>query len=186
MARKFKFCAHCRRTITEQEIARGSFVQTKDGMLCATCAQRLDEEETSGGGSTETGTAVPTAPESLQAAPAAVPPSAPPDPSATPQAAGREKMPGGDPDPAPAEPEETHPEDPAELLESIHRHLAAIHRTLVFEKSSPWTVVATVAQCLALGMLMIAVFNWADKPDNLLLVALIFQVMALAFFVRGK
>ena len=35
-------------------------------------------------------------------------------------------------------------------------------------------------------MLILGAINWADNPMHLLLVALIFQVMALTFFVRGK
>jgi len=181
MARKFKFCALCRRTITEQEIARGALVETKDGLLCATCAQRLDEEEPTGGGSSGTGMAVSSPTEEVETAPQWAP-----EPGPTAQTPIRERTPDKTPDSAPPEPEETHPESPAELLESIHRHLAAIHRTMVFEKSSPWTVLAAVAQCLAVGMLMLAAFNWTSQPENLLLVALIFQVMALTFFARGK
>ena len=83
-------------------------------------------------------------------------------------------------------PQPAGPEPPAQLLDGIRQHLEAIHRTLVFEKSSPWNVLATVAQCLAVGMLILGAINWADNPMHLLLVALIFQVMALTFFVRGK
>ena len=44
MPRKFKFCFHCRRTIAENEVKQGLFVRTPQGLLCATCAQQLDEE----------------------------------------------------------------------------------------------------------------------------------------------
>jgi hypothetical protein len=86
----------------------------------------------------------------------------------------------------PSEPQSAGSGPPAQPLEDIREHVEAIHRTLVFEKSSPWNVMATIAQCLAIGMLILAAVNWADNPMHLLLVALIFQVMALTFFVRGK
>lgn len=74
-------------------------------------------------------------------------------------------------------------------MAGLHRHVEAIHRILVFEKSSPWNVLATVTQCLAVGILLIALFNWVEHPQsvlNILLVALILQVMALTFYVKGK
>ena len=166
MPRKFKFCLHCRRTIVEKEIQRGLFVQTPQGMLCATCAQKLDEE-------TE-------AAKHLAAAQAPAP-AKPPAPQIEEKAA---------PDPPasapPVAPQSGAPQAPAQLLDGIRQQVEAIHRTLLFEKSSPWAVLATVAQCLAVGMLILAAVNWADNPMHLLLVALIFQVMALTFFVRGK
>jgi hypothetical protein len=173
MPRKFKFCLHCRRTITEKEVQRGLFVQTPQGMLCTTCAQQLDEE-------TEAAKKLPAAPSTMLRAAPAEPPAPPvekkpeavlpPEPPATPHSA------LGTP----------HSDQPVQLLDGIRQHLEAIHRTLVFEKSSPWNVLATIAQCLAIGMLILGAINWAYNPMHLLLVALIFQVMALTFFVRGK
>ncbi len=179
MPRKFKFCLHCRRTIAEDEIERGLFVQTPQGMLCATCAQRLDEE---------------TEAAKQNAAPQAPVPAEPPAPPI------EEKLPPSDParlitldppaartaDAPPAGARFGGPQPPTELLDGIHERLEAIQRTLVFEKSSSWNVLATIAQCLAVGMLILGAVNWADNPMHLLLVALIFQVMALTFYVRGK
>ena len=187
MPRKVKFCLHCRRTIAEHEVQRGLFVQTPNGMLCATCAQQLDEE-------TE-------AAKQLAAAQAPVPaePPAPDEPALAPMEEKPAPVPPPDPPtpvaldpPAPtagaplAGPQSGGREPPAELLDGIREHVEAIHRTLVFEKSSPWNVLATIAQCLAVGMLILGAANWADNPTHLLLAALIFQVMALTFFVRGK
>lgn len=210
MPRKFKFCFHCRRTIAEKEVERGLFVQMPHGMLCATCAQQLDEE-------TEAAKQLASAQAPISAAPpeppaeekpGPIPPAEPPkeasapEPSPIPQVSVREEPPASAPAPdapgppaAPAQPPDSTPfgapqpggpEPPAQLLDGIRQQVEAIHRTLVFEKSSPWNVLATVAQCLAVGMLILGAVNWAGNPTHLLLVALVFQVMALTFFVRGK
>jgi hypothetical protein len=218
MQRKFKFCIRCRRTIVENELQRGLFVQTPNGMLCATCAQQLDEEtEASKLFAAGTARVRAEAKESSSAEPAAAaparrsPPGAggsakgepAPRPSPMAQVSTREEAAGLSPDkPAgapvpiasdppeppgkPAGPQRGVPEPPAQLLEGIRERLEAIHRTLLFEKSSPWNVLATIAQCLAIGMLILAAFNWADNPSHLLLVSLVFQVMALTFFVRAR
>jgi hypothetical protein len=182
MPRKFKFCLRCRRTITEDEVQRGLFVRMPHGMLCATCAQQLDEE-------TEAAKKLAAG---REPAPADLPaPAVEEKPAPVPPAELPKKEPAPDPPAAPAgtplaEPQPGGSEPPAQLLDGIRQHLEAIHRALVFEKSSPWNVLATVAQCLAVGMLILGAVNWADNPMHLLLVALIFQVMALTFFVRGK
>ena len=189
MPRKYKFCLHCRRTIVENEIERGLFVQTPNGMLCATCAQRLDEETEAAKKLAAAQAPVPAAPRkeepapraspiprvsAAEAPPAEAPTPVPPDPPAAPAR------------PPPAAPPSGGLEPPAQLLDGIRQHLEAIHRTLTFEKSSPWNLLATIAQCLAVGMLILGAINWAGNPMHLLLVALIFQVMALTFFVRGR
>jgi hypothetical protein len=178
MPRKFKFCLHCRRTIVENEIQRELFVQTPHGMLCATCAQKLDEETEAAKHLAAAQAPVPAespAPQ-IEEKPAPMPPAKAPTPVA--------------PDPpaalSPADPQPRAPEPPAQLLDGIRQQVEAIHRTLLFEKSSPWAVLAAVAQCLAVGMLILGAVNWADNPMHLLIVSLIFQVMALTFFVRGK
>ena len=181
MPRKFKFCVHCRRTIAENEVERGLFVQTPQGMLCATCAQQLDEE-------TEAAKQLAAAQAPVPAKPAGTPAEEkpPPVPAADPPAPVALDPPAPAAGAPPAGPQSGGPEPPAQLLDGIRDRLEAIHRTLVFEKSSPWNVVATIAQCLAVGMLILGAVNWADNPMYLLLVALIFQVMALTFFVQGK
>ena len=214
MARKFKFCLRCRRTISENEVQRGLFVQTPNGMLCATCAQQLDEE-------TEAAKQLAPAPSTtLRADPSeaerpvqapvpvevemepipetSVPATAAPvekPVSRVPSSQSRER-PTAEANARPREatvaldpPSGRHTgasEPPSEVLGGIREHLEQIHRALVFEKSSPWNVLATIAQCLAVGMLILGAINWAEGPTHLLLVALIFQVMALTFFVRGK
>jgi hypothetical protein len=178
MPRKFKFCLHCRRTIVENEIQRGLFVQTPQGMLCATCAQKLDEETEAAKRLAAAQAPVPAEPPAppIEEKPAPAPPVKAPTPVAPDPPAGTPL----------ADPQSGAPEPPAQLLDGMRQQVEAIYRTLIFEKSSPWTVLATIAQCLAVGMLILGAVNWADNPMHLLLVALIFQVMALTFFVRGK
>ncbi len=147
MVRKYKFCINCRRTIPEIEIQRGLYVGADRGLLCATCAQRLDE-----------------------AVEAVVPkPAAPAEASEEPRRPSAEQN-----------------ENAADLLSGIRQQLEAIQRILMFEKSSAWNVLGGVAQCLALGMLLTGVFRWLEDPLSLLVVALVFQVMALTFLVKGK
>ena len=155
MARRYKFCVNCRRTITDAEVRRGLYVEGPQGMLCATCARRLDE--------------VPETPE--PAAPASETPS---KPVAAP--------PARDPPPAVSQKTEKH-------LEGIREMVESIHRTLLFEKTSSWNIVASVAQCLTVGMLLIAAVQWLDEGGAAfpaLLVAIVFQLMALTFFVKAK
>ena len=123
-------------------------------MLCATCAQRLDEE-----------------------------PAESPAPMAPPEAVPAEK----------AEPIREQPaskDDRATVhsdhLEGIRQQIEAIQRILLFEKSSTWNVLGGVMQCLAVGMVVIAALKWLDEPMNVLLVALVFQLMALTFFMKAR
>ena len=130
------------------ETDRGLYVQTERGVLCATCAQHLDE--------------------------------APPE---EPIAAG-----AGEVFPRVEEPlrAEVRAPEKSEQLEEIGRQVEDIRRTLLFEKSSAWNLIAVLAQALAVAMLFVAIFRWLDDPVSLLLVALIFQVMALTFFVKAS
>ena len=204
MPRKFKFCFHCRRTITEKEVQLALFVQTPQGMLCATCAQQLDEETEAAKKLAAAQEPAPVEPpaspveEKLEPVPPPEPPKEGPAPelpsiphSALPGAQGGgstlpPELPRIPHSEAPADPQSVASESPAQLLDGIRQHIEAIHRTLVFERSSAWNIFATVAQCLAVGLLILGAFTWAYNPTQLLLVALIFQVMALTFFVRGK
>ena len=77
-------------------------------------------------------------------------------------------------------------EDQISHLSGIQEQLERIHRVIMFEKSSAWNVVAAVVQCLAIMLLIAAAFRWLEKPIELIVVALTFQVMALTFFVKGK
>lgn len=131
-------------------------MESSRGLLCATCAQRLDETP------------------------------ALPDPSET---SGQ----------AAAAPDETarestdaakgKPDGMMEHLEGMRRQIEAIHRLLLFEKTSAWNVIAGVAQCLAVGMLVVAAMQWLEEGRsvlNILMVTIVFQVMALTFFLKAK
>ena len=145
MARRFKFCVNCRRTITDAEMQRGLYVESPQGLMCATCARRLDE---------------------------------PPEPEEAPAA----------PAPAPAPPAPASPADEKQFA-GIREMLESIHRTLLFEKASAWNIVGAVAQVLTIGMLLIAALQWLDGEGavfNALLVAVVFQLMALTFFVKAR
>jgi len=152
VARRYKFCVNCRRTITDAEVRRGLYVEGPRGMLCATCARRLDE-----------------APETAEPA---VPASATPS------------------KPVVERPVTAHESRAAEKhLEGIREMVESIHRTLLFEKTSSWNVAGAVAQCLTVGMLLIAAVQWLEEGGAVfpaLLVAIVFQLMALTFFVKAK
>jgi len=150
VGKHFKFCGQCRRTITEREFARGLFVESENGLVCATCAQKMDEQEIL---------------DLIGDKPA---PAAADDPADVAAAAER-----------PDNVQISH-------LSDIQEQLERIHRVIMFEKSSAWNVVAAVAQCLAIMLLIAAAFRWLEKPIELIVVALTFQVMALTFFVKGK
>ena len=150
MARRFKFCVNCRRTLTDAEMRRGLYVEGPEGLLCATCARQLDESAEP----------MPETPSSETAA-------KPVEPS---------------PPPAGSHAADKH-------LDEIHGMMESIHRTLLFEKTSSWNVVGSVAQCLTIGMLLVAALQWLDGEGavlNALLVAIVFQLMALTFFVKAK
>ena len=155
MARKFKFCINCRRTITETELHRGLYVESKRGMLCATCAQRLDEE----------------------------PIESPPPLAPSSETAPVEKAEAVQERPAPKDDRTTVHGD---HLEGIRQQIEAIQRILLFEKSSTWNVLGGVMQCLAVGMVVVGALKWLDEPMNVLLVALVFQLMALTFFMKAR
>lgn len=156
MARKFKFCIRCRRTITDRELERGLHVESTRGLLCATCAQMLDEaahHATPQRGATDR--------PSQKTKPVA--------PVAGPSAESADKT--------------------VEHLETLKEQVETIQRILLFEKTSVWNVIAGVAQCLAVGMLAMAGMQWlegGENSTNLLMITLVFQMMALTFFLKAK
>ncbi len=100
---------------------------------------------------------------------------------------GDNPTPAADADPAEVDAVAERPgEDQISHLSGIQEQLERIHRVIMFEKSSAWNVVAAVVQCLAIMLLIAAAFCWLEKPIELIVVALTFQVMALTFFVKGK
>lgn len=158
MARRFKFCVNCRRTITDSEVRRDLYVDSPQGMLCATCAQQLDEAHE-------------------------------PEPATRARPARRDA--GAAKAPARTRPVARQPVDDAggKHLEAIREQVESIHRTLLFEKTSPWNVIAAVSQCLAIGMLLVAALQWLEGEGtvlNVLLVTIVFQLMALTFFIKAR
>ena len=77
----------------------------------------------------------------------------------------------------------------AEDIEAIREQVETIQRTLLYEKTTAWNVAGGVAQCLAIGMVLMGGLAWLDGGGNvlnLLLLSIVFQIMALTFFVKGK
>lgn len=72
------------------------------------------------------------------------------------------------------------------LLESILNEARCISRTLTYESGSWLNIVAAVAQCFVFGSLVFAYFNKDGNSITILLLAIIFQLMALTFFIIKK
>jgi len=156
MERKFKFCIRCRRTITDRELERGLHVESTRGLLCATCAQILDEAAQH----------------------------ATPEREALKPALKTAKS-----KPAVDGPTRESADKTVEHLESLKEQVETIQRILLFEKTSVWNVIAGVAQCLAVGMLAMAGMQWlegGENTGNLLMITIVFQLMALTFFLKAK
>lgn len=202
MARKYRYCIHCRRVLIESEIQRGEFVNTDFGILCPQCAEKLRAEQPPPPPPPPEKETEPATPEEppAQVPPQAEPKPEPPKPSrpsrarrasstvAAPKAEPApivEPPPKVEPAPPPAvntpEPPGTSPE-----LRRISEQLDQLLRAMLFEKSSIWNIMGAVAQCIAAGVFIIALLNWLDGPQLLLQTALLLQVAALTFFVKGK
>lgn len=72
------------------------------------------------------------------------------------------------------------------ILESLLHEVKNINRTLTYEPASWLTILASVIQCFVFGSLVFAYLNRNGDVHAYLLLALIFQVMALTFFVIKK
>lgn len=72
------------------------------------------------------------------------------------------------------------------LLESLLNEVRTISRTLTYESGSWLNIVASVAQCFVFGSLIFAYFNKDGNVNAILLLAIVFQLMALTFFVIKK
>jgi hypothetical protein len=71
------------------------------------------------------------------------------------------------------------------LFESILREVKNIARVLTYESGSWLNIVGAVAQCFVFGALVFAYTKSGDVHSALLL-AILFQLMALTFFVIKK
>lgn len=72
------------------------------------------------------------------------------------------------------------------LFESILREVKGIARVLTYESGSWLNIVGAVAQCFVFGAIVFAYTNKGGDVHSALLLAIIFQLMALTFFVIKK
>ena len=72
------------------------------------------------------------------------------------------------------------------VLESLLNEVKNINRTLTYESVSWLNILASVIQCFVFGSLVFAYLNRNSDVHAYLLLALVFQVMALTFFVIKK
>ncbi len=72
------------------------------------------------------------------------------------------------------------------LFESVLNEVKNIARVLTYESGSWLNIVGAVAQCFVFGALVFAYTNKGGDMHSALLLAIIFQLMALTFFVIKK
>ncbi len=72
------------------------------------------------------------------------------------------------------------------ILEALLNEVKNINRTLTYEPASWLMILASVIQCFVFGSLVFAYLNRNSDVHAYLLLALVFQVMALTFFVIKK
>jgi hypothetical protein len=72
------------------------------------------------------------------------------------------------------------------IMESLLNEVKNINRTLVYASVSWLNILAAVIQCFVFGSLIFAYLNRSGDVHAYLLLALVFQVMALTFFVIKK
>ena len=71
-------------------------------------------------------------------------------------------------------------------MESLLNEVKNINRTLTYEPASWLIILASVIQCFVFGSLIFAYLHRNSDVHAYLLLALVFQVMALTFFVIKK
>ncbi|MDR4508504.1 MAG: hypothetical protein MRJ65_09775 [Candidatus Brocadiaceae bacterium] len=72
------------------------------------------------------------------------------------------------------------------IVESLLNEVKNISRTLTYEPVSWLHIVASVVQCFTFGSLVFAYLNRNGDVHSYLLLALVFQLMSLTFFVIKK
>ncbi|MDR4504635.1 MAG: hypothetical protein MRK01_07570 [Candidatus Scalindua sp.] len=72
------------------------------------------------------------------------------------------------------------------FYESILNEVKSIKRILTYETGSWLNIIAAVAQCFVFGTLIFAYINRHGDLHSTLLLAVVFQLMALTFFVIKK
>ena len=73
------------------------------------------------------------------------------------------------------------------MLESIHKEVKNINRALTFEEASIWNILGAVVQCFVFAALVFAYLRegWG-RPETMLMLAILFQLMALTFFTLKR
>jgi hypothetical protein len=137
----------------------GLVVETERGFFCAECARYV--KASSGLPNVETPADEETAEEKLA----------------------ETAEPSGDTTP---ERQEELPEDPVQLLKEIRNDLKPISRAVLYEKASVWNLIGGVGQIFALALLVLAVIEWSEASGDILLAAILVQLMTLTCFLRGK
>ncbi len=72
------------------------------------------------------------------------------------------------------------------ILQAMLNVVKNINRAVTYEKSSWLNIFGVVVQCLVFGLLVFACLSRKEITQTALMLALIFQVMALTFFVIKK
>jgi len=74
-------------------------------------------------------------------------------------------------------------DDATDALDSILKEVRSINRTVTFEDASIWNILGAVVQCFVLAALLLAYLKGGRwTADTMLLLAIVFQLMALTFF----
>ena len=80
-------------------------------------------------------------------------------------------------------PKKTQRDEVAIALESLLKEVKSISRTLTFEEASIWNILGAVVQCFVIAALMFAYLKGGRwDTETMLLLAVLFQLMALTFF----
>lgn len=72
------------------------------------------------------------------------------------------------------------------ILQSLLTEVKNINRVITYEKATWLNIVAAVAQCFVFGTLIFAYLGSRENLETVLLLGIIFQIMALTFFVIKK
>ena len=81
----------------------------------------------------------------------------------------------------------TRQDDQVLMLESILKEVKSINRALAFEEASIWNILGAVVQCFVFGALVFAYLRGAGGgQESMLLLAILFQLMALTFFTLKR
>jgi len=83
--------------------------------------------------------------------------------------------------------EKARRDDQVLMLESILKEVKSINRALAFEEASIWNILGAVVQCFVFGALVFAYTRETEAgQQSMLLLAILFQLMALTFFTQKR